>query len=231
VVIQRRHLRCALAASAGAALSTAHPVGIAASIAMPALALSQETRRQSYVAGVSYYAAALWPLIPAAKNFFGPDVAIVTAIAFWAIGSMLLALPWMLVWSPDRRQSLWRAPLGLALTVVPPLGIVGWASPLTAAGLWFPGAAWLGLVLCAVSGGALATWPRRAAAVLAAVSLICNLFFSGDFKSLPDWRAVNTAFGGIGHGSATVVATYEAAQWIQREALSSPAKVIVFPER
>jgi hypothetical protein len=230
MVIRRKHLRCALAASAGAALSMAHPLGIAAAIAMPPLALSQETRRDTYAAGLSYYGAALWPLIPATKNFFGLEVSAVAAVALWVIGSILLALPWMLVWSSDRRQALWRAPLGLALTVVPPLGIIGWASPLTAAGILFPGTAWLGLVVCAVAGGGLAARPHLAAVVLAAVSALCNVVCSSDSKSLPEWRAVNTAFGGIAHGSASPVAAYAAAEWIQREALTSTAKVLVFPE-
>lgn len=230
MVIEPRHLRCALAASAGAALSTAHPFGIAASIAMPPLVLSQETRREAYSAGLSYYMAALWPMIPAAKNFLGPDVSAFSAVTLWVIGSMLLAIPWMLVWASDRRQALWRAPLGLVLTVVPPLGIVGWASPLTTAGVLFPGTAWLGLILCAVSGGALATRPRMVALVLTAVSVICNVGFTSNSRALPEWKAVNTEFGGIAHGSENPIARYEAVQWIQREALSTPAKVIVFPE-
>ena len=230
MVIERRHIRCALAAAAGAALSRAHPLGIAASIAMPPLALSQETRREAYSAGLSYYMAALSPMIPAAKTFLGPDVSAFAAVTLWVIGSMLLAIPWMLVWAPDRRQALWRAPLGLVLTVVPPLGIIGWALPLTAAGILFPGTAWLGLVLCAFSASALATQPRLAALVLAAGGVICNVVFSGNSKALPEWKAVNTEFGGIAHGSENPIAAYEAVQWIQREALSTPAKVIVFPE-
>ncbi len=229
MVIERWHLRCALAAAAGAAVTTAHPLGVAAAIAMPGLALSQETKRHSYAAGLSYYGAALWPLIPAARNFFGLDFSALTAVALWAISAMLLALPWMLVWSPNHIQGPWRAPLGLALTLVPPLGIIGWASPLTAAGVLFPGTAWLGLVLCAVSGGALAARPRLAAAVLATFSLVSNVVVS-DAQPLPGWQAVDTLFGGIAHGSPSPIQTYETAEWIQREALDSKAEVIVFPE-
>lgn len=230
MVIQRRHIRCALAAFAGGALSTAHPLGIAPAIMAPALALSQETRQDSYATGLSYYGAALWPLIPAARNFFGPDVSALTTVAFWAVSSMLLALPWMLVWSPHHRQALWRAPLGLVLTVVPPLGIIGWASPLTAAGVLFPGTAWLGLAVGAVSGGALVIRPPAAAAVLVMASVTCNLVFSRDARALPGWEAVNTTFGGIAHGSSSPIAEYEAAEWIQRRALASESKVLVFPE-
>ena len=230
MVIQRRHLRYAVAVFAGGALSTAHPLGIAVAIMVPALALSQETRRDSYATGLSYYGAALWPVIPAARNFFGPEVSALTAVMLWAISSILLALPWMLVWSSYRRQSLWRAPLGLVLTVVPPLGIIGWASPLTAAGVLFPGTAWLGLGVCGVAGGALAIRPRLAAFVLAMAAITCNFVFSTEARPLPGWKAVNTEFGGIAHGSSGPIAAYEAAKWIQHRAVASEAKVLLFPE-
>jgi hypothetical protein len=33
------------------------------------------------------------------------------------------------VWSTDRHQFLWRAQVGILLPVIPPLGVIGWASP------------------------------------------------------------------------------------------------------
>jgi hypothetical protein len=230
MVARRQWVGRALTASAGAAVSTAHPLGIIAATAMPTLALTQETRQDSYVAALSYYGAALWPLIPGARNFFGPHVSALVAVTLWVVSSMLLALPWILVWSPHQRQTLWRAPLGLALTVVPPLGIIGWASPLTAAGILFPGTAWFGLVLCALSTGALVQWPRRAAVVLTAASLTCNLITSHESRRLPEWKALNTTFGAIAHGSKNGMIEYQASEWIQQQALNADAKVIVFPE-
>src|SRR6516164_11240317 len=146
--------------SVGLAVSSAHPLGLAVAIVMPALAMRQETRRAGYLAALCYYAGALWPLIPGARNFFGPHVAILTALTLWAVACALLASPWPLVWSPNRRQSWWRAAVALALGVVPPLGLIGWASPLTAAGLLFPGTAWWGLAACTLAPGLLAVWPR-----------------------------------------------------------------------
>lgn len=230
MVVRSEYLRCALAALAGAAVSTAHPLGIIAAIAMPAFALSQQGRRAAYALGSSYYAAALWPLIPGARNFFGPDVSALAAVALWVASSVLLALPWPLVWSPDRRQAIWRAPAGLALTVLPPLGIIGWASPLTAAGILFPGLGWCGLLLCACSGGCLMLWPRRAAIVLAGMSLACNAIRWRDPQPPPDWKTVDTAFGGIAHRPENAIAEYATAQSIQHDALTAAAKVIVFPE-
>jgi apolipoprotein N-acyltransferase len=44
------------------------------------------------------------------------------------------------------------------------------------------------------------------------------------------WVAVSTHFGGIAHGQTSPIVEYTAAQWIQRTALATDAKVIVFPE-
>jgi len=156
----------AAAALTGFLLSSAHPAAIAASVVMPAIVMCQSTRRAAYASGAVYYAAALWPLIPGARNFFGPDVSALVAIGLWVSASLLLALPWLLVWSPRRRAAIWRAPAGIILTVCPPLGIIGWASPLTAAGILFPGTGWWGVFFCAVSTGALAVLPGRGAALL-----------------------------------------------------------------
>jgi hypothetical protein len=230
MVIPATHLRCAAAGGIGVALTTAHPLAIASTILIPAVALSQPTRRTSYGAALSYYGAALWPIIPGAKNFFGPDVSVLAALALWFFAAAILAAIWPLVWSANQQQAVWRAPLGLFLTVVPPLGIIGFVSPLTAAGFLFPRTAWCGLLLCAVLSGALAAWPRRAAIAMVCVAVAANALYFDDPKPLPDWEGVNTNFGAIAHERVHPVTEYQAAQWIQQYALSASAKVIVFPE-
>ena len=215
--------------SVGLAFASAHPAGIVLSVLMPVFVLRQPTRSGAYGAAACYYAGALWPLIPGARNFFGPTVSIMSACALWAVALALLALPWPLVWSVNREQHWWRGAGGLALSAVPPLGIIGWASPLTAAGFLFPGACWLGLAACAIAPGVIAARPRYSAVTVLIVSLICN----GVARPLAPpggWIAVNTRFGGIAHGAANPLAEHEAAQTIQRIAISSQAKVILFPE-
>ncbi|MHB1670321.1 carbon-nitrogen hydrolase family protein [Thiomonas sp.] len=54
---------------------------------------------------------------------------------------MALAMPWALA-------AHWPGLLfALAATALPPLGVVGWLSPLNAAGMLFPGMGWIGLAL------------------------------------------------------------------------------------
>jgi hypothetical protein len=211
-------------------LATAHPLGIASAILMPALALSQPSRRASYAAALSYYGAALWPLIPGAKNFFGPDVSAIAAVALWASAAAVLASVWPLVWSADRRHAIWRSSAALLLTVAPPLGMIGFASPLTAAGFLFPRTAWCGLFACAVLSGALVAWPRRVGIALAFFTVAANALHFRDPEPLPSWRGVNTNFGAIAHGRLNPIAEYQTAQWIQQVSISAHARVIVFPE-
>jgi hypothetical protein len=230
MVIPATYLRCAAAGAIGFALTTAHPLAIASAIFMPAFALAQSTRRTSYGAALSYYGAALWPIIPGAKNFFGPDVSVLAALTLWLFAAAILAVVWPLVWSANRRQAIWRSPVGLLLTVIPPLGIIGFASPLTAAGFLFPHTAWCGLLACALLTGALAAWPRRAVIATTCFALAANALHFDDPQPLPGWRGVNTNFGAIAHERVHPVTEYQAAQWIQQYALSASAKVIVFPE-
>jgi hypothetical protein len=214
----------------GLAVSSGHPLGIAFSALMPAPVLRARSRRGSYRAGAAYYAGALWPLIQGANNFFGPDVSLLVAVGLWMLAILILASPWPLVWSVDSRQAFWRAPLGVMLTVVPPLGIIGWASPLMAAGFLFPAAGWFGLVACAFLSGALAAWPGNALVTGIAVSLAANLLHSANPKPPSDWAAVDTHFGAIAHRAPDPLTEFRVAEEIQRQALSTRASVIVFPE-
>jgi predicted amidohydrolase len=197
---------------------------------MPALALRTESRWKSYQSATLYYGAALWPLIPGANNFFGPNVSILVALLLWSVSAALISSPWLLVWSSNTKQALWRAPVGVLLTVVPPLGIIGWASPVIAAGILFPATGWCGLLVCVALTGALAVWPRRAAITTVAVAGFANLVHPTDPRPPAGWVAVDTHFGSISHRTLSPIAEYRAAQEIQQEALSRRAVVIFFPE-
>lgn len=233
------HNRCLGCLAIGIAVSTAHPIGVILSLGMPALALIQPARRWAYESALFYYFGVLWPIVPAARNFFGPRASVLEALALWTASSLLLAFPWFLVWTKDRRQLLWRAPAGLMLSVLPPLGLIGWASPLTSAGLLFPGTSWFGLMGCALATGALAWRPKSAIAFLGTVAIGINVFFlSGWHAPAPtDWQGVNTNFGSesTNFGSESrkqfnALAEFRAAESIQDQAVSSSARVIVFPE-
>jgi hypothetical protein len=197
---------------------------------MPALALRAESRWKSGQSAALYYGSALWPLIPGANNFFGPNVSILVALLLWSVSAALLSGPWLLVWTSNAKQALWRAPVGVLLTVVPPFGIIGWASPVVAAGILFPATGWCGLLACIALTGALAVRPGKAAIAAVAVAGFANLAHPTDPRPPAGWVAVDTHFGRISHGTPSPLAEYQVAQEIQRQVLARRAVVIVFPE-
>ncbi len=218
------------AALLGFAISTGHPVGIVAAIAMPALIFRQRSRRHASYTALLFYACAIWPVIPGARNFFGPHVSTLTAVLLWSIATALLTFPWAALWSPNQRQMLGRIPLALIIASVPPLGVIGWASPLTAAGFLFPATGWVGLLACAGCATALGSFPKVCATCAFLLTVLANVVHPNDPVPPPGWTAVNTEFGAVAHSTLTPDTEYQIAETIQREALYSDASVIVFPE-
>jgi len=224
-------MRCLATVVLGLAVSSAQPASIvAAFLLLPAFIFLQPYRRSCYAAATGYYAGALWPLAVGAKNFFGPDVSAVGAIAFWLVSAILLGLPYALLWTDKTRQLLWRPPAALLIGVIPPLGLIGFASPLTASGFLFPACSWAGLALSLVGNGLIVSHPRTGFLSFTTVALVANMLHSGDPKPLSDWQAIDTHFGAISHGSVTPLREYLAALAIQEQAGASSARVVVFPE-
>ena len=224
-------IHCLTAVALGLAVSSAHPAGIiSASLLLPALAFRLPLRRDCFSAATGYYAGALWPIAVGAKNFFGPDVSVIDAIAFWAVCALLLALPYGLLWTDKTRQLLWRAPLALLVGVIPPLGLIGFASPLTAAGFLFPAWSWGGFALSLAGCGFIAAHPKVGLLSFTGLALGANIFYPGERQPPSDWKAVDTHFGAISHRPVSPLREYLAAQSIQAQAAASSARVVVFPE-
>jgi apolipoprotein N-acyltransferase len=118
------------------------------------------------------------------------------------------------------------------LSVLPPLGLIGWASPLTSAGFLFPGTSWFGLIGCAFATGALAWRPKLAIVVLVTLAIGINLSFvsAGDVPALPGWQGINTNFGVASKDQCSALAEFRAAEFIRDRSVASNARVIVFPE-
>src|SRR5579875_122035 len=213
----------------GIVASSGYRAGRALMCLMPALAAAQTRRRDAFFVAASYYAGATWPVLPAARNFFGPDPPAAGAVLMWLGVSLLLAAPWPAVWTTKRPQLLWRVPLGLAASAVPPLGIIGVASPLSSAGLLFPGAAWLGLIATAILPALCLLAPRPTMLLTLALAAFLNAAWRPPVPP-QGWEAVDTHFGGISHGERTPAAQFSSINWLEQRALKSRAQVIVFPE-
>lgn len=110
------------------------------------------TARNRWWAGAAvavFVMAAGWSVVPAVPVYFAGEVLPAVGVLALAMVGIVNALPWTLLWSTQGRG--WRALAALVLVTIPPLGLLGWASPLNAAGLVAPpGSGWLGLALTVI---------------------------------------------------------------------------------
>jgi hypothetical protein len=142
----------------------------------------------------------------------------------WAGSAVTLSLTWPILWTADPRQLFWRAPIAGLLVVLPPLGLIGVASPLAAAGFLFPAMKFIGLLAVLLAPGMIVCHPRIGTALLLAAALVANLLYPGAPKPPADWQPINT----VGEDEATD--DYWTTSKTLDRAESSNAHVIVLPE-
>jgi hypothetical protein len=225
-----RLLLCSVIAL-GLGESTGYPLGMIAAAGMPLACLAPGTRKAAFTSSFGYYACAIWPMIPGLEAYWKSQPLI--PLFLWICTALMLSLPWTVSWTSDRVHYVWRAPLALAATIIPPLGIVGFASPLTGAGYVFPGMGWGGLAAVALLPGILLSTKslnfRARAVVIGLASGWCiasHLSYSGDAEPPNGWMAINTHFGNV----SEPFHDFKAAQFIQQKADKSSAHVLIFPE-
>ena len=201
---------------------------------VPALAIAplgvllwsrQATRGHGASVILAYYLMAAWGLPVGAAQFYGEYLPIALPVALWLGASLLLSLPWWLMWGHG--GFYWRVPIALILCIVPPIGLVGWANPVTAAGLFFTAMGWFGLVAMVCAIVALCYWPWSTAVALAFSAFTGAI---GDVPALTWIRAVDTSYGGSGFGERDFAQDYHANQNLIRRALEAETPVTVFPE-
>ena len=129
----------------GLAVSTGEPFGLIAAAGLPFVCMLAGIRKAAFENALAYYAAGLWPMMPGLHRYFGASEGPLLPFICWIASAMLLTLPWAAAWSDQRRALVWRVPLALLASCVPPIGIIGFISPLTAAGYLFPATEWVGV--------------------------------------------------------------------------------------
>ena len=201
-----------------------------AALSLAPLAVSlwatRTTRLAAWLVMLAYYLAAARGLPFGAARFFGNDTQAIFSALLWFGASLALSAPWACLWA--RQGYYWRVPLALVLCTVPPVGLVGWANPATAAGVFFPALGWLGLVAMVAALAALCYWPTRVGAALAVAALAGAVVSS---PAAPSWiQAHQTTYGGSGGAGRDFMRDYAANQSMIELAVSSKAPFVLFPE-
>jgi hypothetical protein len=225
------------ATSIGLAVSTGRSAGLALTAGMPVICLMASSRKAAFESALSYYAAGLWPMIPGLQRYIGSVASPLIPITTWLFAALLLSMPWTVAWTDRTTRFMWRVPLTLVAMSIPPLGIVGFISPLTAAGYLFPSTGWVGLATVVLLPGFLLSAPemtsaRRAVVFVVAIgtcgtlATIGRVAISAEALTVPGWAGMNTHFGDL----SQPLRDYTAAAFIQQTAAESTAHVLIFPE-
>ena len=219
----------AVAATTGAIAWSGHLAAIPLSLVAPLLIHHAKSRTHAYASMLCYYAAASWPLIPGARAFFGVQGTPLIGFVLCLAAAALLALPWGLLFTRGRRKAALSILMCVLLTAIPPLGIIGWASPLLSAGVLFPGSRWFGVALIIVFLSIFGCKPALSLVCLTLCALVFHFQYTQP-QLPPGWEAVNTNYGGAGQGEPDFATEYNTQQSIQTIILESHAVVLLFPE-
>jgi apolipoprotein N-acyltransferase len=218
-----------VAATTGAIAWSGYLAAIPLSLVAPLLVYYAKSRIHAYASMFCYYAAASWPVIPGARAFFGVQGTPVIGLLLCLAAAALLALPSGLLFTRGRGKAALSVLLCILFTAMPPLGVIGWASPLLSAGVLFPGSKWLGLALILVFLSLFRLKPAESVVCLTLCALVFQFRYTQP-QLLAGWEAVNTNYGGVGQGEPDFATEYNTHQSMQTIILESHAAVLLFPE-
>lgn len=160
----------------------------------PLLWARSPTRIAAALVAAGYFLAASRGLPSGVAQFFAADLWV--GLCFWIVAALSFVAVHAVLWTARRG---WAMParyfMVLVLTAFPPLGITGWAHPLTAAGILFPGWGWWGLV--ALTAGLIGLVTRIGPAIAITLSgLWLWSAASGTNQILLEgWRGVDLEMG------------------------------------
>ncbi|MCR2830529.1 hypothetical protein NR402_09580 [Acidithiobacillus ferrooxidans] len=233
-------LYCALAG-----LAWGHLPGIwatAAALLLPVLIPQLPRASRRFIAALTYFLVGSFSIVHGSAEFFGAGagdgggladgmgLATCMGWSFWIVSSILLSLPWLIARNPALSV------LAVLIDALPPLGLIGWLSPLAGAGVLFPGMGVYGVALLLVIWGlwSVKTWGKRIAVGSLAVALVANaiaafspLQGATPTPAIDGWVGLQTHTGEL----VTPLQGVESAMQAGQMALAYPkAAAVVFPE-
>ncbi len=194
----------------------------------PLLWARSPTRIAAALVAAGYFLAASRGLPAGVAQFFAADLWV--GLCFWIVAALSFVAVHAVLWTVRRG---WAKParylMVLGLTAFPPLGITGWAHPLTAAGILFPGWGWWGLL--ALTAGLIGLVTRIGPAIAIALSgLWLWSAASGTNQILPvGWRGVDLEMGASLGRDRSLQRQRNLIALVQ-EVAGSGAAVVVLPE-
>ncbi|TAM48971.1 MAG: conjugal transfer protein TraB [Paraburkholderia sp.] len=210
-------------------------------LALPAIWALAKGRGSATAVWIGYYLAGARDIPIACERFFAGHgelsqaAALELGILLWFLQAIALAAPWALA-KPNNCQlgHAWRAAAATLLTCVPPLGIIGWLSPLHVASELFPGGRLVALLLglAAIATAASITrsaWARLAVVPIAGLALVAHL--SEQPHTPKGWVAVNSTFGKLDQSNySALFRRSQEAMLAAQAAFDGGDQVVILPE-
>jgi hypothetical protein len=162
------------------------------------------TRVQAAAVSMGYFLAASRGLPQGVANFYASNVS--PGLALWLIASLAFVMVHFALWT---NATGWQRPLRFLIASiamsVPPVGILGWAHPITAAGVLFEGWHWWGLVGMIAGLAVMTTRHWRSAAFLLGGLWIFSASHWSNAGGVPGWEGVELHMGaGLGRDTSLV---------------------------
>jgi len=195
---------------------------------LPALWAMAASRWTAAFLSAGYFLAASRGLPQGVANFYAADLG--PGLLLWVAASFSFVAVHAVLWTKYRGR--WRAGrylLAMMLMAVPPFGIIGWAHPLTAAGVLFPAWGWWGLGATAAGLLAMTTryWP---AATIGLGGFWLWSAATWTEPALPEgWEGVDLEMGQM-FGRDASLEHHRGMIAIARISASEGGRVVVFPE-
>jgi hypothetical protein len=205
-----------------------HVLALPLALLFPALWALSPSRIAAAVVSAGYFLAAARGLPEGVAAFFGTSVW--AGILLWLLASLSFVGVHAVLWiarSGRRRALLYLA--AAVLLAVPPFGIVGWAHPITAAGVLFPGWGWWGVFATMAGLAIMTTRFRPAGAVVLGGFWLWSAMSWTEPKPPEGWQGVDTEFGAaLGRDGA--LERHRQLTGLVRERALEGAKIVVLPE-
>ena len=218
-----------IAAAVGVTAWSGQVLALPLACAFPALWALAPTRLVAALVTMTYFLAASRDLPQGASTYLG--IGLIESAGLWLVASANFVFVHTLLWtSKPGWKCVARYGVATVLMAVPPFGIIGWAGPITAAGVMFPGWGWVGLAATATGLLVMTTraWP------LAALALGCAWAWSVTTWTPPTtpqgWIGINTGFDYSDKAKANDYEQHLSTIAMVQKAAGEGHSVIVLPE-
>ncbi|KQT05208.1 conjugal transfer protein TraB [Rhizobium sp. Leaf391] len=195
--MRREYIRSTLLMAASIAIGvmawSGHVTLLPVAMGFPILWSLSRTRLLAALVSAGYFLAASRGLPQGVAAFYSSNIW--PGLLLWFCASMSFVIVHAIFWTKKAGTRPFRYLLAAVIMAIPPFGITGWAHPVTAAGVLFPGWGWwgLGFMTAGLAGLVTRFWPAVAIALTG--FWLWSAAFWTDPKLAEAWRGVDLQLG------------------------------------